>query len=97
MNDRKYAIIASILVLILLSLFLFRYDLEAMYKGVDVKYIEDPLYCEQDSDCVVQGNNCVVVNTLHFEESWSGCEQVTCGSVCRNNHCKFKGCEVRLE
>ena len=77
----------SILVFVLVVFgFVFKNDVKAMYLGVDVKYIDNPLYCEQDSDCK-EGNKCGEVINIYNFKSVPLCHLATCGTKCENNNC----------
>ncbi|MCB0392786.1 MAG: hypothetical protein KDD58_15960, partial [Bdellovibrionales bacterium] len=51
-EKKKLVLLIVIAIVVVASFYLiFKNNIIAMQKGVDVKYINDPLYCEQDSDC----------------------------------------------
>jgi len=56
------------------------------------RYIIDSKYCEQDSDCVVDGDNCGAVNKYHYRESEFQCRIRTCGAGCDDNQCRLLTC-----
>jgi len=83
---RKIVIMISVLAVLLILGVFFRVD----YWLTKPKYMSDPEYCEQDSDCVVDGNNCRAVNKYNFKESRHVCMLETCGAFCENNQCRLK-------
>ena len=85
--------IIIILFIIMVLLFVFRNNIESQYKGVDVKYINDPLYCEQDSDCA-QGATCGPINIFNYEKQHY--ERSICGVSCVSNQCRYNDCEVLI-
>lgn len=36
---------------------------------INPRYLEDPSYCEQGSDCVVSKDSCAIVNKYYYETS----------------------------
>ena len=52
--------------------------------------MSDAKYCEQDLDCVVNGNNCSATNKYNFKKSSGQCEWITYGAFCQNNQCKLE-------
>lgn len=80
--------ILLILVLILLVLFIFRHNIEATYKGVDVKYIENPRYCQVDSDCIYEEKSCSYVNIYNYEKASAFSCFGRMSVSCLNNTCE---------
>ncbi|HLC48557.1 MAG TPA: hypothetical protein VJI13_05780 [Candidatus Norongarragalinales archaeon] len=60
---------------------------ESMVGKPDQKYLDDPLYCEKDADCILQVSNCCsqkATNRYNFEKP-SPCPQegcIECKRVC---------------
>ncbi len=80
--------IIIILIILVVLLFTFRSNIEAQYKGVDVKYIENSKYCEQDSDCA-QRATCDSVNIYNYNPSGGFCKEFVNGSNCIDNKCSI--------
>lgn len=52
-------------------------------------YMLNPLYCEQDSDSMIQGDTCGATNKYNFEKSQFACEWAICDPSCNQNKCTF--------
>ena len=87
-KKKIFLAIIIILFIIIVFLFVFKNNIEASYKGIYVKYIENPQYCEQDSDCD-QKSNCVPVNIYNFDITLENCKSIADGSKCINNKCEL--------
>lgn len=87
-SEKKKLVLLIVIAIVVVASFclIFKNNIIAMQKGVDVKYINDPLYCEQDSDCVIQGNSCDVVNKYNYEESKFACQLAICNPTCNGNN-----------
>ena len=76
-----------IVIIVVLGLFfMFKNDVKAKKMGIDVKYLDDPKYCEQDSDCD-QRATCNSVNIYKYGPSDGFCKEFVEGSNCVNNKC----------
>ena len=51
------------------------------------KYMIDSRYCEQDNDCVPQGDSCSIVNIYNYKESYVVCDINIPGAKCFENKC----------
>ncbi|USN43831.1 MAG: hypothetical protein H6500_05575 [Candidatus Woesearchaeota archaeon] len=76
--------LVSLFLLLLVGIFSFRHHIEAEYKGVDVRYLLDPYYCESKEDCVIE--RCTVINRFNTQGD-SQCQLEVCDKSCSNNKC----------
>ena len=81
-----WTVITIIIVLATLS-FIFKNNIEASYKGVDVKYIENPQYCEVDDDCIFEEKSCSYVNKFNYKVAEVNSCFASSTSVCFKNIC----------
>lgn len=89
-SKKKFLLtIIIILFLIMVLLFIFRNNIEAQYKGIDPKYIENPQYCEQDSDCFKGwSKTCGGLGNIYQDHGYVSCKLAQCGPIiCKNNQC----------
>jgi hypothetical protein len=87
-----------IVILILSLLFVFKNNIKAVYYGVDVRYFDDPKYCQIDKDCALI-NPCRdqgAVNIYNYDSSGS-CDVVRSKSICENNICVHDGVRIPNE
>ena len=55
------------------------------------KYMIDSSYCESDSDCVINGDHCGIVNKYNYRSSSTRClGEITFNTIyCSNNSCNL--------
>ena len=52
-EKQKILVGSIVIVLCLIALgFMYQNNIKAYYLGIDVRYLDDPLYCEKGDDCV---------------------------------------------
>lgn len=91
-------VIGVVLVLIIGGYFIFENNILAWNAGIDVKYLDNLVYCEKDSDCY-QKSKCRGLNIhyaklkmpkdyLSYPMGYEICDVVVKGSVCIENSCR---------
>lgn len=86
--------IVIILIIAIGVYFIFGNDIKAYKMGIDVRYLDNPRYCQNHSDCTFAYDNCNAINTFNYKEGRGGqCLRETCGTLCRENECILKECE----
>ncbi|MCB9370754.1 hypothetical protein H6501_04095 [Candidatus Woesearchaeota archaeon] len=83
-EKQKILVGSIVIVLCLIALgFMYQNNLKAYYMGIDVRYLNDPLYCEKGDDCI--STNCSLGNK-YFSNNWNTTEcsnsgiVISCGS-----------------
>ncbi|USN44339.1 MAG: hypothetical protein H6500_00640 [Candidatus Woesearchaeota archaeon] len=67
-EKQKILVGSIVIVLCLIALgFMYQNNIKAYYMGIDVRYLNDPLYCEKGDDCG-RTNECKVVNKYYLPE-----------------------------
>lgn len=100
MNKKKVGKIILIVIFVLFVIyFAFPNSIKAYRMGIDVKYLDNPKYCEQDSDCILSNTLCGAVNKYDEKERGidlgSGCMKEICGISCLQNKCYIEECNKR--
>ena len=81
-EKQKILVGSIVIVLCLIALgFMYQNNIKAYYMGIDVRYLDDPLYCEKGDDCV-KSNSCEALNIYNLENRTSKCKSLATISVC---------------
>ena len=89
MNSERKVVLTTLIVLFILVilLFVFKNNIKAYQKGIDVRYLDDPNYCEINSDCIFEEYSCSYVNKFNYRVASAESCFASSTSRCLENTC----------